>query len=67
MPSHSHTVWNKISSTDAEQLGSGSRDYLAQGNSGTTGSSSSHTHTLSGTASIALNVKYTDVIICSKN
>lgn len=33
----------------------------------TTGSSNSHTHTLAGTASIALNVKYTDVIICSKS
>lgn len=33
----------------------------------TSGSTTSHTHTLSGTASIALNVKYTDVIICSKN
>ena len=31
------------------------------------GSGSSHTHSLSGTATIALNVKYTDVIICSKN
>ena len=33
----------------------------------TTGSSNSHTHSLAGTASIALNVKYTNVIICSKN
>lgn len=31
-----------------------------------TGGSKSHTHTLSGTATIALNVKYTDVIICAK-
>ena len=31
-----------------------------------TGSSASHTHTLSGKATIALNVKYTDVIICAK-
>lgn len=31
------------------------------------GSSGSHTHTLSGTAQIALNVKYTDVIICAKD
>lgn len=30
------------------------------------GSSASHTHTLSGKATIALNVKYTDVIICAK-
>ena len=32
-----------------------------------TGGSSSHIHSLSGTATIALNVKYTDIIICSKN
>lgn len=31
-----------------------------------TGGSQSHTHTLSGKATIALNVKYTDVIICAK-
>ena len=30
------------------------------------GSSQSHTHPLSGKATIALNVKYTDVIICAK-
>lgn len=33
----------------------------------TTGSSNSHTHSLSGTATIALNVKYADVIICAKD
>lgn len=31
-----------------------------------TGGSQSHTHTLSGKATIALNVKYIDVIICAK-
>ena len=30
------------------------------------GGSQSHTHTLAGSAKIALNVKYTDVIICAK-
>lgn len=78
MPSHKHKIAHTqsyyYSSTGADALFS--TTYSAKDNNypdaavnilNNTGSSSSHTHTLSGTASIALNVKYTDVIICKKD
>ena len=75
MPSHSHIVTRNVDISNNAAYDVGSKDTVGNYDSSnewnyktsSTGSSSSHTHTLSGTASIALNVKYTDVIICSKN
>ena len=73
MPKHGHTLNKRpgySTLTDVARVASG---YPADGSPYTnttdianTGGSTSHTHTLSGTATIALNVKYTDVIICAK-
>lgn len=66
MPSHSHTtVYQSTGSSSKNSyasFGSGSMVHT-----GANGGSGSHTHSLSGTATIALNVKYTDVIICAKD
>lgn len=69
MPSHSHSADcnNAMSGSTAGFAHHTNTNYSHTLNTNNTGSSGSHTHTLSGTASIALNVKYTDVIICSKN
>ena len=76
MPSHSHNHYLNYN-TDSNWAGNyfgiergGKKAYRQDGNSDliiSNGSSNSHTHSLSGTATIALNVKYTNVIICSKN
>lgn len=66
MPSHSHTYYAAIYD-DTSGTGTATHYKGPSRNTGSTGGSSSHTHSLSGTATIALNVKYTDVIICSKN
>ena len=73
MPKHGHTLNKRpgySTVTDVARVASG---YPADGSPYTnttdianTGGSTSHTHTLSGKATIALNVKYTDVIICAK-
>lgn len=73
MPKHGHTLNKRpgySTLTDVARVASG---YPADGSPYTnttdianTGGSTSHTHTLSGKATIALNVKYTDVIICAK-
>ena len=66
MPSHSHRVCYVQGANSYNSLASsGIRN--GDVNTENTGGSGSHTHSLSGTATIALNVKYTDVIICSKN
>ena len=76
MPSHSHNhylIYNTDSNFAANYYGIAKNTKNAYRETGSSdvvlsnGSSSSHTHKLSGTASIALNVKYTDVIICSKD
>lgn len=69
MPSHNHSVcYNQNSSAintwSLYKMGGTSSGVVYTGNAG---GSNSHTHSLSGTATIALNVKYTDVIICSKD
>ena len=67
MPSHSHT-YAKASFHDNGASSEVTSAYTTSNTStSNTGGSSSHTHSLSGTATIALNVKYTDIIICSKN
>lgn len=76
MPSHKHNYYlnyNTESNWAANYYGieeNSKKAFRKNGDSNlvlSSGSSSSHTHSLSGTATIALNVKYTDVIICSKN
>jgi hypothetical protein len=78
MPSHNHLIANtsargwlgawQASGGRVIDCGGGVV-YYPETNSATgyDGSSNSHTHSLSGTASIALNVKYTDIIICAKD
>jgi len=72
MPSHSHAITLNVNAGEDFSYYSLDRhaatnNYSYSRTSANTGGSSSHTHTLSGTAIIALNVKYTDVIVCSKN
>lgn len=68
MPSHSHSFRIRDSNnTDSNKGISYGENTSGTGSVNNTGGSSSHTHSLSGTATIALNVKYTDVIVCSKD
>jgi hypothetical protein len=67
MPSHSHSMqwlgqmqngvtwWGRVGGPSETQ------------NTHNTGGSGSHTHSISGSATVNLAVKYTDVIICAKN
>ena len=67
MPSHAHSYRRPLYQ-EGGASSSPTRSYSYDTvNTGNTGGSQSHTHSLSGTANIALNVKYTDVIICSKD
>lgn len=69
MPSHSHTQVVTADMTGyalGVQFVSNSRATQYANNTSSVGGSSSHTHALSGTATIALDVKYTNVIICAK-
>ncbi len=54
-----------ITSSRRSTGGSGNTGYAAYTSS--TGSSGSHTHSLSGSASVNLAVKYLNVIVCTKN
>ena len=71
MPSHNHVQTVPLGgggSGVSSNLWSYATSYQNASNAtNNTGGSGSHTHSLSGTATIALNVKYTDVIICSKD
>ena len=58
-----HTTGFRDDGTVEEQYKDGAKNTIVL----KTGSSNSHTHSLSGSASISLAVKYADVIICSKN
>ena len=73
MPKHGHTLNKRpgySTVTDVARVASGyptsGSPYTNTTDIANTGGSTSHTHTLSGKATIALNVKYTDVIICAK-
>lgn len=73
MPKHGHTLNKRpgySTVTDVARVASGyptsGSPYTNTTDIANTGGSTSHTHTLSGSAKIALNVKYTDVIICAK-
>ena len=73
MPKHGHTLNKRpgySTLTDVARVASGypadGSPYTSTTDIANTGGSTSHTHTLSGKATIALNVKYTDVIICAK-
>ena len=69
IPSHRHTITasNGAGSTYVYPIGPGDRSDTNTQYTGYTGGSAAHTHALSGTATIALNVKYTDVIVCAKD
>ena len=70
MPKHTHKYGRQSSNLGYYGGGWGALEFTDPDTFGietvSAGSSSSHTHTLSGSAKIALNVKYTDVIICAK-
>ena len=70
IPSHTHTI--PASSGFNNGDGSNYSGWLGGGptTSGSTGSGGSHTHTISGSATssaITLNVRYANIIACSKN
>lgn len=67
MPSHTHSYYGYRQNDGTLGYGHYKDSLGITLTTGATGGSSSHTHSLSGTATIALNVKYTDVIICAKN
>ena len=69
IPSHRHTITasNGAGSIYVYPIGPGDRADTNIQYTGYTGGSTSHTHALSGSATIALNVKYTDVIVCAKD
>lgn len=68
MPAHTHsgTVFTKSSSGRSTWYSMEYSVGTSTGNIGSAGGGNSHTHTLSGTATISLAVKYTDIIICTK-
>ena len=68
MPSHTHsysqiTSWN---GWNGKNDGNDSKPPVS-GATGAAGGSQSHTHSLSGTATVSLAVKYVDVILCKKD
>ena len=72
IPSHSHSYTAPSGSNNFAPLSCGSPAVAGAGGSSTdnTGGGGSHTHSISGSASssaITLNVKYANIIICSKN
>lgn len=68
MPSHSHSTNIPICAGSGSKTYAGAyHEFSGYWSTNATGGSSSHTHSLGGSASINLSVKYTDVIICSKS
>lgn len=61
IPSHSHTIWTPIGGSDG-QPGFGNIGSNNNGQTGFTGGSSAHTHTLA-----SFEVAYVDLIIAAKN
>jgi hypothetical protein len=69
MPSHTHTLGISGSPSCGPYI-AGGQISGSQNSSGSTGGGGSHTHSISGSASssaITLNVRYANIIICSKN
>ena len=64
MPSHTHAFDKGTYGSIAEAKGSANSGRQT---TTATGGSQSHTHSLSGTATVSLAVKYVDVILCAKN
>ena len=67
MPSHKHGNVEVIQTTIGGNDGHNSNGGHRVGNMDNTGGSGSHTHSLSGTATVNLSVKYVDVILCKKD
>lgn len=61
IPAHTHTVGFAANDNPATAARNASGGTSGTFNSGSTGSGNSHTHTVS------MNIKYVDLIICSKN
>ena len=67
MPAHTHSGILLVKSESGTAVFQGTESSPnREGTMGSAGGGKSHTHTLSGTATISLAVKYTDVIICTK-
>lgn len=66
MPAHAHSNGGLGSNYNSTSSYTSVEHGRSQGNTGSAGGGGSHTHTLEGTATISLAVKYTDVIICTK-
>ena len=70
MPSHSHSLvhrrFNGGESANISAL-SNFASHIKNANTGLTGGSKSHTHSLSGSMLVNLAVKYINVIACKKN
>lgn len=67
MPSHKHGNVEVIQTTIGGNDGHDSNGGHRVGNMDNTGGSGSHTHSLSGTATVNLSVKYVDTILCKKD
>ena len=71
MPSHTHTYASEPSGAVLMGLTEG-YPLPVSGNTGATGGGGSHTHSFSGSgsgtsSSVTLNVRYANIILCSKN
>ena len=70
MPSHSHTTISYVHPTFGGGNWSGGGDGTEYSGTDATGSGGSHTHSFSGSgtsSAVTLNVRYANIIICSKN
>lgn len=72
MPSHTHT--SAVRSSEGYDVGFSSMPYkyAGNGNTGATGGGGSHSHSISGApggtvGEVTLNVRYANIIICSRN
>ena len=65
IPNHSHS-FTAVISAKGRYMESGNLYESGRSNTGAVGGNSSHTHSLSGTATVDLSVKYVDTILCKK-
>ena len=70
LAAHTHTFRGKGTRPNSDSNGALTPDDVT-GNTGSTGSGSVHNHSFSGSSShshnITLNLKYINIIVCSKN
>ena len=65
VPSHTHP-FSAVISASGRYMESGNIFNSGSSNTSATGGNGSHTHSLSGTATVNLSVKYVDTILCKK-